>query len=170
MGETRTSEGKLVTLEFCTALSNIAAGTPVALITGTTTIGTLGLTVAGVSATAPLGHQFVGVLDESVSAGQTPITVWTEGVFKFTMSSAATLASIQPGWPVAADSGTVVTTPVVTGDQTIGTLVTQYAGWAATGSRTVEVAISPSMWRWDRYVPANTASAVFGNSTPYITH
>ena len=70
MAENRKSEGLLVTLQFCTAISAIPAGTPLALKTGTNNIYTLGLSVTGLTNTANLGGQFIGISDADISAGE----------------------------------------------------------------------------------------------------
>jgi hypothetical protein len=153
--ENRVSEGALVTYENCTALSNIAAGTPVALVSaaaagGGTIVTTLGETVAGMSSTALLGYHFIGVLDEAISANQTDITVWTKGVFQFDTSTSSLDANFVIGNPVWADSGTTVLVGAGTGtgDLAIGTIVGFNTGAAAATGLDVLVKINPGVYRW----------------------
>ena len=120
MSENRKSEGLLLTLENVTAASNIAAGKLVA-ISGHT-IYTLDSASTGFGNTGTMNYNFIGILDESISAGQSPITVWTEGVFQLPIDTAATSGNLYAGFPVAwGTSG--VTTPGVEGDASIGTIV-----------------------------------------------
>lgn len=147
MAEQRKSEGLLVTLEAVTAASNMAAGTLVALS------GTLAYThssaTTGFGATATMGYNFVGILDETVSAGQSPITVWTDGVFKLPLNSASTSGNIYAGLPVWTVSGTEVGTPGSNGAMSIGTLVgIEGATWGATGAGYVYVKIRPGAVNW----------------------
>jgi len=144
MAENRRSEGTLVTMQFCTAMSNIPAGTPLGILTATNQVFTLGHDPAGFSCTGNLGGHFIGIADMSISAGQAIFGVWTEGVFELTASSAWTTAYV--GHPVTGDSGTVVTTVHVIGTPPIGSYIG--AGTGERSGRTVLVRINPAMWRW----------------------
>ena len=166
MSENRRSEGILVTLTNVTAASNLNGGDPIAVLTGTNQIFTLGLSTTGFSCTALAGFHFLGILDQDVSAGEQSIPVWTEGVFELVFSSALTTAYI--GTPVFPDSGTVVSDGT-TGQGSVGTVVGLRTVGEQSGQR-ADVKINPLAYRFDRYVPANTASAVFGVSWPIITH
>src|SRR3990167_8719252 len=100
MPENRLSEGSRVTLANATAASNIDAGTMVAVNTGANTIYTFAREVTGLSATGGgIGCRFIGVLDDNVSAGQSPIVVWTDGVFEFQLATAISTA-VFVGMPV----------------------------------------------------------------------
>ena len=143
--ENRRSEGRLVTLQYCTAISNIPAGTPLGLLTGTNNIYTLGKDTTGLSNTANLGGAFIGISDEDLSAGDSPVTVWTEGVFEMTASSAWATGYI--GDAVEADSGKVVTDAYTVGNASIGSYIP--AGSGERSGKTVLVKIRPIMWEWD---------------------
>jgi hypothetical protein len=166
MAENRKSSGRLVTLSYCTALSNIPAGTPVACLTGNNVITTLGRTVTGMSATAGLGHHFIGILDANVSAGQSPISVWTEGVFELTASSAWTTAYI--GDAVFPDSGKVciqAAAAVTTGDSPIGSYIPY--GTGERSGTTILVRINPMIWRHNTFGHvANSTSGIQGGAIP----
>jgi len=160
MSWNKISEGSIVTWEGCTALSNIPAGTPLSLVGAVsggptvTQIGTLGDTVAGVSATNYLGNSFIGVADYNISANGSPVTVFTEGVFKFIIASASLDASMIIGHPVWAHSGQSVLineTANGTGDASIGTIVGFTTATVATGGagyNYVYVKIKPAIYRW----------------------
>jgi len=164
MAENRRSEGRLVTLEGATAASNIVAGSMVGTsgVTGHL-VYTLSSSTVGLGLSGNLGQCFLGVLDEDVSAGDSPITVWTEGVFEFELSTAALSGALYLGAPVwASDSGTVgqeVNIIGETGSHAIGTLVGAPA-WATTSVGHVQVKISPAMYHWSYYQPAATATNI----------
>jgi len=146
MAEQRLSMGKLLTLEHVAAASNIGAGQMVG-ISGVS-IYTLNSGTTGFGATATQGYRFIGILDDSVSAGQVPITVWTDGVFLMDLNPGSISGSLYPGKPVWAESG-VVTTPGANGDMAIGTLVGIQGGtWGATGAGRVRVRIRPGALNW----------------------
>lgn len=156
----------LLTLTDCTAADNIPAGTPVALLTGSTTIYTMGQTVSGFSCTALLGHHFIGITDADYSANESPVTVWTKGVFKLYVASgcSATNTTNTLCQAVFAKSGRYVQIghATTTGDAAIGTLVIR----ADSGSSTwCGVKINPAMWRRMKYMPNSTTAtsyAAFG--------
>ena len=155
--ETRMSEGKLVTLENVTAASNLTAGDMIA-VSGHMVYS---LSSATIATTATLGYSFVGVLDENVSAGQSPITVWTEGIFKFPLASGATEANIMPGLPVWCDGSGYVTTPGAQGDAAVGTIVgISNATYGSTGGAAVYVyvKIRPMEYNWTIAVTAALSS------------
>ena len=175
MALTRLSEGKLVTFDGCTAASNMSAGDLVAINCTTdiaalsTQIYSCGDTVAGVSATALLGCQFIGVLDEDVSAGDTPVRVWTEGVFEFRLASAVTTANCTVGQPLWIDSGNYLTTPGQTGEFCMGTLLsvpeqTTLTATRFTGCPYVRVRINPGALRWATW---SSAQGFTGTSMPH---
>jgi predicted RecA/RadA family phage recombinase len=149
MSENRRSEGKLVSLQFCTAASNIPAGTPLGILTATNNVYTLGNTPVGFSCTANIGGHFIGIADEDISAGQSIFSVWVEGVFELTASSAWTTA--YAGDPVMGDSGMVVVNAgSYTGQAPIGSYI-PCPGSPVNGEvsgRAVLVKIDPVMWRW----------------------
>lgn len=157
MADNRMSEGYLVTFENCTAFSNIPAGTPVAFNTGpapgsATQVYTLGENVAGLGETALLGYHFIGVTDEDLSAGDSPVTVWVDGVFKFPQSRSGLDANHHAGYPVWADSGQTILVGdgTGTGDLAIGSIV----GWPTAAPNTacyVLVKINPGVFRWSIY-------------------
>jgi hypothetical protein len=162
--ENRRSEGRLVTLTFCTAASNIPAGTPLACGSATSVVYTLGLDTTGFGMTAGQGHYFIGIADEDISANQSPINVWVEGVFELTASSAWTTAYI--GDAVFADSGKIcLQAAVTTGDAPIGSYIPAGAGERSGG--TILVAIKPMVWRWNTYGHnSNDDSGVYGGAFP----
>jgi len=167
MSENRRSEGKLVTLQFCTAASNIPAGTPLACGSATSTIWTLGMTTTGFGMTGSIGSYFVGISDQDISAGQGNIVVWTEGVFELTASSAWTTAYL--GDAVMADSGKVVSVGAIatsSGVAPIGSYIP--AGTGERSGTTVLVRIKPVIWRWSTYnVQSNaTSGGICGDSFP----
>ena len=146
--ENRLSEGSIVTLE-CTAASNIVAGRMVAVNTGASMVYSFVHTTVGLSGTAgAMGMRFVGVTDDDVSAGQCPITVWTEGVFEFTLHSAISTAALigRPVWGAVSGAGNLVTTlGPNTGSLPIGSVVGLTNG---TSGQTVNVKIKPGAFRW----------------------
>jgi len=156
----------LLTLTECTAASNIPAGTPVALLTGSTMIYTLSDSTPGFSCTALMGHHFIGITDEDYSAGDSPVTVWTKGVFKMYVGggNSATNTTNTLVQAVFADSGRTVQVghATTTGDAAIGTLIAP----AASGSASwFTVKINPAMWRRMKYMPNSTTAtsyAAFG--------
>jgi len=153
--ETRVNDGVLVTFENCTAASNMAAGTLVAVNTspaaqGSTTLFSLSDNTVGFTSSALMGYHFIGVLDESVSAGQSPVTVLTEGVFKMFTNSATLTANMVIGTPVfGSEPGTVsVGVGGAVSDIAIGSLVGLCgSGTLATGAY-VLVKIKPGAFRW----------------------
>lgn len=151
MSENRRSEGTLVTLMFCTAASNIPAGTPLACGSATSLVYTLGLTTTGFGMTGNIGGYFIGISDQDLSAGQSPITVWTEGVFELTASSAWTTAYIADA--VSPDSGKVCTVTHVTGTRPLGSYIP--AGTGERSGRTILVKINPAVWDWNTLGLAN---------------
>ena len=166
MSETMKHEGMLLTLKV-TAASNMSAGDMVGIS------GTLAYSLgsATIDNTAVLGYAFAGILDEDISAGQCPINVFTEGVFKMKLASGATDANILPGWPVWTDGSGYVTTPGPNGDACIGTLVGIQTGtWSATGggvAKNVFVKIAPIMYKWSVASPASlTATAPIAGGYP----
>ena len=165
MSENYRSEGRIVTLENATAASNIAAGTPVAIATAANSVYTLGRTVTGFSGTGQsMGSRFIGVLDEAVSAGQSPINVIAQGVFQFTMSSAITTAYI--GIPVFGDSGQVVeVVGSLTGTLSIGTIVGVPTGELS--GQVVQVRIHPGAL--DNFEYLLDTGTEMGNVIPRIT-
>lgn len=144
MAEQRISEGLLVTLKL-TAASNMSAGDMVG-VSGHTVYS---LSSATVNNTATLGYNFAGILDEDISAGQSPITVWTKGVFKLPIASGVTDANLMPGYPVWCDGSGHVTTPGAEGDYAIGTLVAMSnQTWGGSGGAVVyaHVRIRPGLY------------------------
>jgi hypothetical protein len=118
------------------------------------------------SATAGLGHHFIGITDEDVSAGQCPINVWIEGVFELTASSAWTTAYV--GHPVFPDSGKVCiqqAAAVSTGDAPIGSYIPFRSGEVS--GRTILVRINPMVWRHNTFGHlADSASGIQGGAFP----
>lgn len=170
MSENRISEGALVTLEGATAASNIAAGTLVGLGTGTNLIYSLDASiVAFVSGSSIVGGRCLGVLDETISAGQSPVTIWTKGVFKFILNSGSTMtASAMIGKPVyAANSGggTLVDFTGITGDQAIGTVVGYPLGLTELSGQYINVKINPPGLLWGTY-----GETTVGSGTGYVGH
>ena len=144
--EQRKSEGRLVTLENVTAASNIVAGAMVA--TSGTLVYTMSSGTTGYGETGTF-YKFIGVLDEAVSAGQCPITVWTESVFSFDLDPVSNSGTLLPGNPVwCSDSGThgrMVINTGVDGAHCVGTLVSM-ATWGSTASTPVQVKINTDIW------------------------
>ena len=159
------SEGKLVTLDGCTAASNIAAGRMVAVDTGASMLYTFTSEVAGLTGTGGAhGMRFIGVLDDDVSAGQCPVTVWTEGVFEFTLQSGITTAALigRPVWGAVSGTGNLVTTlGTTTGSYPIGSVVGLTNG---TSGQTVRVKIMPGAFRWGSW--NSLTGTEFGNKFP----
>jgi len=149
------SEGKLLTFDKCTAASNIPAGTPIAYLTATTTLYTLGEDPAGFSSTALMGFHFVGITDKSYSANECPVSVWTEGVFNMILSSATVSGDCEAGWPVWGESGVVVSCTGGTSDAAIGTLVSRPAEVTGVGGVQVKVKINPAVYRWTTWAGVN---------------
>jgi len=164
MSENRRSEGVMITLQFCTAMSNIPAGTPLGILTGSNQIYSLGSTVVGFSNTANMGGAFIGISDQDISASNNIISIWTEGVFELTASSAWTTAYI--GAAVMADSGKVCTIgAVLSGQAPIGSYIP--AGTGERSGATILVKIKPMMWRWSTYnVQSNVTSGIQGDAYP----
>jgi len=147
LAEQRLSEGVLVTLESVTAASNMSAGDMVGL-SGTMAYS---LSSATINVTATLGYSFVGILDEDISAGHCPVTVWTEGIFRIPLASGAIEANIVAGFPVWSDGSGYATTPGAEGDAAIGTIVGISNGtYASTGSADIDVfvKIRPMAFNW----------------------
>ena len=164
MSENRRSEGLMVTLQFCTAASNIPAGTPLGMLTGSNMVYTLGDSTTGFSNTANAGAYFVGISDADISASQSIFSVWTEGIFELTASSAWTTAYI--GAAVLPDSGRVCTIGAIkSGQAPIGSYIP--AGTGERSGGTILVKISPVIWRWSTYnVISTTTSGLNGAAFP----
>jgi len=164
--EQRKSEGRLVTLENVTAASNIVAGAMVAM--SGTLVYTMSSGTTGYNETATF-YNFIGVLDEAVSAGQSPITVWTEGVFSFDLATAAVSGNLYPGQPVwCTDSGThgrEVGTAGVDGTMCVGSLVSM-ATWGSTASTPVQVKINTNIWTIAAAAASITATAATAGGFP----
>lgn len=164
MAQNRRSEGVLLTIE-ATAASNIVAGTPVAIGTalgGSHLVYTLGVSPVNLSGTGKeLGHRFIGVLDESVSAMDCPITIWTEGIFRFQVSTANATGNAFQFVPAGPDSGMSILygdAAFLTAGACIGTVLgVQNAEASSQGY--VDVRITPAVWRWTIY-NANDLTAV----------
>jgi len=150
------SEGKLLCFDHCTAASNIPAGTPVGYLSATRTIYTLGTDTTALANTALMGYHFIGITDKAYSANECPVSVWTEGVFNLMLAaSSVASASLEPGWPVFADSGrTVIVGTGQTADACIGTLVSRPAECTAAGGTQIKVKINPAVYRWTTYLGA----------------
>ena len=171
MAENRISEGRLVTLEGATAASNIVAGTMVGLNTGSNSIYSYSRETAGFSGTAgAFGMRFIGILDEDVSAGQCPVTVWTEGVFRLRFQLGNSGAAAFVGRPVFACSsggGLLVSTNSggaagnPTGTNPIGTVVAW--GVSGTAGDWLDVKINPGAFLWGSNMIATTG---LGNNYP----
>jgi hypothetical protein len=162
MSENRRSEGLLVTLQFCTAISNIPAGTPLAINTATNNIYTLGASTTGLASTGNLGGRFIGIADQDISANEVSFPIWVEGVFELTAASAWTTAYI--GYPVMADSGKHCITAGTIGHTPIGSYVP--AGTGERSGTTILVKIKPAMWRWSTYgVTSLSGTAMYVGST-----
>ena len=166
MTETRRSEGRLITLQFCTAMSNIPAGTPLGVQTGTNNIYTLGSGTTGFTNIANLGATFIGIADQNISAGQVLIPVWVEGVFELTAASNWTTA--YAGDAVLADSGRVVTIGATgSGSPPIGSYIPATPGGTECSGRTVNVRIRPGVWNWNTYnVSDSEESGINGGAFP----
>jgi hypothetical protein len=164
--ENRRSEGRLVTLQFCTAASNIPAGTPLACASASSTIYTLGASTTGFGMSGGMDSYFIGISDQDLSAGQSPVTVWVEGVFELTANSAWVTAYV--GNAVFADSGKVVAmVGKASGICPIGSYIP--AGTGERSGRTVLVKINPCVWRWSTYSQsANQASGIQGTAFPRV--
>jgi hypothetical protein len=147
MSENRRSEGLLVTLQFCTAVSNIPAGTPLGINTATNNVYTLGATVTGLASTGNLGGRFIGISDQDISGGDVSFPIWVDGVFELTAASAWTTAYL--GYPVMADSGLHCITNATVGHTPIGSYIP--AGTGERSGRTILVKIKPVMWRWSTF-------------------
>ena len=143
------SEGKLVTLENCTAASNISAGRMVGVATGASMVYTFANETTGMESTGGAhGMRFIGILDDDVSAGQCPVTVWTEGVFDLQLQSAISTAALigRPVWGAVSGTGNLVTTlGTTTGSYPIGSVVGLTNG---TSGEYVRVKIKPGAFRW----------------------
>jgi len=174
MAENRISEGELVTIDHATAASNIAAGRFVAIDTGSNQIYSCDHESVGFSGSALAGARCLGVLDEDVSAGQCPITVWTKGVFKFRINSGSTFsATAMIGHPVFASvsgGGFRVDHTGTTGDVSLGTVVGLPVGTTEPSGSYVRVKINPGAFRWGVYgVQTATVAMYFGNVWPPLT-
>lgn len=158
----RGGNNELVTLEYCTAASNILAGTPVLIDTGGSNIFSMSNTTGMAGCTATLGNYFVGVLAADISANASPVSVYTKGVFQFLTVSGQTSALVAPGWPVfAAPTGDAANSSMyvsigtgLTSDAAIGTLVNRPAECTGVGGVAVHVRINPAMFRWTTWVGA----------------
>jgi len=165
MSENRRSEGTLVTLQYCTAMSNIPAGTPLGILTDSNQIYTLGSTTTGFSNTANIGGAFIGIADADISALQTtPVNVWIAGVFELTAASAWTTAYV--GAAVMGDSGKVCTIgAILSGQAPIGSYIP--AGTLERSGGTILVKINPVMWRWSTLnVISSLTSGINGSAYP----
>jgi hypothetical protein len=124
----------------------------VAVNTGVSLVYTFCNETAGLSGTAgAAGMRFIGILDDDVSAGQCPVTVWTEGVFELTLQSAITTAALigRPVWGAISGTGNLVTTlGPATGSLPIGSVVGLTNG---TSGQTVNVKIMPGAFRWGAF-------------------
>ncbi len=164
----------LVTLDHCTAFSNIVAGTPLVIDSSggvaSCNIFSMGNTtgMTDTQATALLGSHFIGVLAADVSAGDCPVSLWTEGVFQFLTLSSTVSSKVAPGWAVfAAPTGdfanSALQVSIGTGlvhDAAIGTLVNNIASEVtAVGGKPCHVKINPAVWRWTTWVGSELAGA-----------
>lgn len=170
MSENLVSEGRLLTLEGATAFSNIAAGRLVVVATGINSIFSGDREAASNSSTAMIGGACLGILDEAVSAGQEPITVWTEGVFRLQLASSSTLSATamigKPVYIVNSGGGALVDTTAVTGDYPVGTIVGIPDGLEPSG-KFVNVKITPGAFRWGVFgVQTATQANNFGHVFP----
>ena len=172
------SEGKLVVFENATAYSNIAAGRMVAIDSGANNITSFDTETAGFTGTgAMLGARFIGVLDDNVSANQSPVAVWTEGVFEFMIdTSITTLAFIgRPAFAARSGGGRYISTNAAgaaTGQLPIGTFVgistrtlTGPAAIMGTSGTWSHVKINPGAFRWGARAIA-TGSCIGFNFPP----
>ena len=174
MSENRKSEGKLVTLENATAASNISAGRFAAVLTGANTIYSLDKETTGLISTANVGMHCVGILDDTISGGQSPVVVWTEGVFQVQLATSITTAAFvgMPVYPCTSGGGSLVTTSGTTGDYPLGTVVGCSAGGGTSGQY-VQVLITPGAKRWGSFGLGSahvtgTGPTEFGNIWPPI--
>ena len=161
MPENKRSEGMLVTLEGAWAASNIVAGTPVQGASATNAIYTLGDNTTG-AGTGHNAERFLGILDEDVSASQTPITVWTKGVVRMILNADMSATDIHNGNPVFANSGLIVNSrkALKTGYAAIGTIVGRISATVSSGGY-INVKINPGSYRWMYSIPADlTASCM----------
>jgi len=169
------SEGELVTLIRATAASNIAAGSMVAVDTGSNHIFSLDHESTGLSGSARASAKFIGVLDETITEGQSPITVWTQGVFKYRLNTASTLTgSAAIGKPVYASvsgGGNLVDYTATTGEIAVGTIVGYNLNGIELSCTYVRVKINPALFRWGIYGYAGSGSgtAYFGHVYPPLT-
>jgi hypothetical protein len=132
-------------------------------MSATSVVYTLGDDVSGFGSTGGIGHYFVGISDEDLSAGQSPVNVWVEGVFELTASSAWTTAYI--GDAVMANSGRVCINSGATGDAPIGSYIP--AGTGERSGATILVNIRPMVWRWNSWGGASdSASGIQGGTFP----
>jgi len=170
--ENKISEGNLVYLEKCTAASNIAAGRMIGINTGANTLYSYDRESVGFSGTGGgFGVRFIGILDESVSAGQVGVNVWTKGIFEFQLaSSIETAATIgHPVWGCISGGGALVTTEasgvaptaMATGCLPIGTVVGLTNG---TSGEYVRVKITPGAFNWGALLSSTGTHA--GNNFP----
>lgn len=170
MAENRMSEGELVTLVGATAASNIAAGCMVGIATGGNAVFSLDRESVGLTNSARAGGTFIGVLDETVVEGQSPITVWTQGVFKFRLNSETTMTgSAAIGKPVFAQTsggGALVDYTGTTGDQAVGTVVGYDLGIEISCGY-VRIKISPASFNWGCF---GIAQAGASSGTGYEGH
>ena len=167
MAENKRNEGYLVTLQGAWAASNIAAGTPVQGASATNAVYTLGVSTTG-AGTGHNGQRFLGVLAHSVSASDTPITVYTKGVFKFLTAGTFTATNMDNGNPVWPNSGMIVQSRkgTLTGDAAIGTIVGREAATITSGNY-IKVKINPGSYRWMYCAPASvTATSLPALSFP----
>jgi hypothetical protein len=115
--------------------------------------------------TGGIGGYFIGICDQDLSAGQSPVSVWVEGVFELTGSSGWTTAYV--GEAVMPDSGKVVNIgAILSGNAPMGSYIP--AGTGERSGRTVLVNISPVVWRWSTYNVTTTLgdSGVQGDVYP----
>jgi len=170
-GNLKASLKGMVTL-MVSAASNIDAGTMVAVLSGTAAgavnkLFTLGDATTGFGNTGILGHSFIGVLEKSVSANESPITVFTEGVYRFLTDADWSSTANNIGHAVGISSGKTIVgyAGVETGEAFIGTLVKPAP--APLSAQYVDVKIKPAVWRWTVHAPADsTASASRALSWP----
>ena|SRR3990167_394884 len=174
MAENRISGGRLITLEGCTAFSNIAAGTLLAVNTASNGVYSFCRETTGLNTAGSFGMRFLGVLDDDISAGQVCFNVWTEGIFRVRLQLANT-ASVTVGQPVfpglsGAGLGVVANTGGtaaggvlnVTGTQSIGTVVGRSA--SGTAGEWIDIVIKPNALLWGPYAMAATTG--LGNNYP----
>jgi hypothetical protein len=170
------SEGSKIYLEGATAASNIVAGTMVAVNTASNQIYSYELTTAGLSGTAGgMGIRFIGVLEDNVSAGQVGVTVATEGIFRFRLSTAMSANySAWIGRPVFVATGGLgqeviagadAAVGVLTGALAIGTVVdASGAGLCKNTGDWVAVKINPGAFRWGPW--SCTTATLRGDTCP----